>query len=447
MTLRLVPDPGLRRFADGRTLAGGTPFRVLRLSAAGAHLVDAWLDGEPVTTGAALAQRLIRTGMVHPHHEQSQFLPEDVTVVLPVRDAHPRAPQSAIVVDDGSRTPVPGAAVRHEVPRGPAAARNAGLELVTTPLVAFLDADVHPEPGWLEPLLRHFEDPDVAAVAPRVRSTPGDSALARYESARSPLDLGEQPGVVQPGSRISYVPTAALVVRTEVLREVGGFDEDLRYGEDVDLVWRLARHHQVRYEPAATAHHQPRRTWPALLRQRFAYGTSAGPLATRHGTAVAPLRTSLWSAATWALASTRRPGPALAVTGVAAALLARKLGRTGVPVVESLRLTALGTLGAGRYLADAIGRPWAPLAVPLLSASRTGRRVLAAVALRHVLDWARERPPLDPARWTLARLADDAAYGCGVLRGALRARTAAPLLPVLTDVGGRSSVPTTGERP
>lgn len=441
MSLRLVPDPGLRRFADGRTLAGGSPFRVLRLSAAGARLVDRWLAGEPVDTGAALAKRLIGAGMAHPRYEQSGFGPEDVTLVLPVRDDQHRAPGAAIVVDDGSRHPIPGASVRHQVPRGPAAARNSGLRLVTTRLVAFLDADVDAEPGWLEPLLGHFEDPTVAAVAPRVRSVPGRSALDRYETARSPLDLGDQPGPVQPGSRISYVPSAALVIRTDVLREAGGFDENLRFGEDVDLIWRLAQHHQVRYEPASTVHHRPRRTWTALLRQRFTYGTSAGPLATRHGTAVAPLRTSLWSAAAWALLGTRRIGPALAVTGGAAALLARKLGKTGVPVEESLRLTALGTLGAGRYLADAIGRPWAPLAIPLLAMSRSGRRILTAVALRHLMDWFRERPPLDPARWTLARLADDAAYGCGVLCGALRARTATPLLPVLSDIGGRSSVP------
>ncbi|MDA3624109.1 mycofactocin biosynthesis glycosyltransferase MftF [Saccharopolyspora sp. WRP15-2] len=446
MTLRLAPDPGLRRFADGRTLAGGSPFRILRLSAAGASLVDGWVAGEPVTAGATLAQRLVRAGMMHPRYDQARFRPEDVTLVLPVRDDHHRAPDSAIVVDDGSQPPVPGAAIRHETPRGPAAARNAGLRLVDTPLVAFLDADVSVEPGWLEPLLRHFEDPEVAAVAPRVRSVSGDTALARYECARSPLDLGEQPGLVQPGSRISYVPTAALVVRTDVLREVGGFDESLRFGEDVDLIWRLAQHHQVRYEPAATVHHRPRRTWMALIRQRYGYGTSAGPLAVRHGTAVAPARTSLWSAAAWALISTRRIGPALAVIGGSAALLARKLGKTGVPTTESLRLTALGTLGAGRCLADAIGRPWAPIAIPLLATTRSGRRVLTAVALRHLLDWARERPPLDPARWTLARIADDAAYGCGVLRGALKARTATPLLPVLSDVGGRSSVPTAGER-
>ncbi|MEV5539011.1 mycofactocin biosynthesis glycosyltransferase MftF [Saccharopolyspora shandongensis] len=446
MTARLAPDPGLRRWDGGRTLAGGSPFRVLRLTAAGAAMVEGWIAGEPVTAGAALAQRLVRAGMMHPSYDQAQHEPSDVTVVIPVRDgdvsgllAALDAP--AIVVDDGSRQPIPGAAIRHETARGPAAARNAGWRLARTPLVAFLDADTIPEPGWLEPLLRHFEDPAVAAVAPRIRSTPGKTALARYESTQSPLDLGDQPGLVQPGSRISYVPTAALVVRASALRELDGFDETMRFGEDVDLIWRLiAEQHLVRYEPAAVVDHAPRPRWTALLRQRFDYGTSAGPLAQRHGDAVAPVRASLWSAVTWALILAGRSGAGLAVTGAAAALLTRKLGKLGIPAREAIRLAAQGNLGAGRIFADAIGRAWAPVAVPLLLLSRRGRAVLALVLLRNLLDWARKKPPLDPIRWCLARTADDLAYGCGVARGALRSRSPASLMPFLTDRGGRSSV-------
>ena len=45
-------------------------------------------------------------------------------------------------------------------------------------------------------------------------------------------------------TKVSYVPTAALLVRRAALDSVtpgGGavFDPALRYGEDVDLVWRL----------------------------------------------------------------------------------------------------------------------------------------------------------------------------------------------------------------
>ena len=68
---------------------------------------------------------------------------------------------------------------------------------MTTPFVAFLDADVTAPPEWIEPLLAHFADPTVGAVAPRVRGEQG-----------SPLDLGndEQPvGVLLQRRQVQYV--------------------------------------------------------------------------------------------------------------------------------------------------------------------------------------------------------------------------------------------------
>jgi len=54
-----------------------------------------------------------------------------------------------------------------------------------------------------------------------------------------------------------------------------------------------------------------------------------------------------------------------------------------------------------------------------------------------LLDWIRHRPPLDPVRWTAARVADDLAYGAGVWRGAVGARSAASLRPDLASWPGR----------
>ena len=60
---------------------------------------------------------------------------------------------------------------------------------------------------------------------------------------------------------------------------------------------------------------------------------------------------------------------------------------------------------------------------------RTRPAALALLLAPPLDEWARRRPPLDPVRWTLASLADDAAYGAGVWRGCLRERTIAPLRP------------------
>ncbi len=305
--------------------------------------------------------------------------------------------------------------------------------------MAFVDTDVELDKDWLQPLLRHFTDPRVALVAPRVVSSESRAALAEYESARSPLDLGDQPGRIAAGTRISYVPAAAILVRTDALRAIGGFDESLRTGEDVDMVWRLvAAGNRCRYEPASTVHHRPRSSVCGWLRQRVAYGRSAPALERKHHGAVAPLRMSGWSAAVWALVFVRRPVAAVAVAGGTIVALRRKI--PDLPPAESIRLVGLGHLYAGRQLASAITRVWWPVAALTALVSRRARLPLLGAALvPPLLDWIERRGPLDPARYVALHLADDVAYGTGVWIGAADLGTFGALAPTFTNWPGRTA--------
>src|SRR5690606_24920652 len=153
-----------------------------------------------------------------------------------------------------------------------------------------------------------------------------------------------------------------------------------RFGEDVDLVWRLVRAGwRCRYEPAAVVHHPPRPAWSAWVRQRIGYGSSAAPLARRHPGMVAPLRMSAWSIATWLLVAARRPvlGAGLAL-GSAAALVPKL---TDVPPRVAFGLAANGNLRAGAQLADAVRRAWWPILALAAPRSRTARRILIASAI------------------------------------------------------------------
>ena len=473
-------DGDLRRLDGGSVLVGGSPLRLLRLRPGGVVAVDRLQAGEPLPADpavASLVRRLLDAGMAHPRRPHGQWTPADVTVVVPVHDhaaalarllaelAAVATVAGVVVVDDGSRDPArlrqvcaatavgcPVEVVRSDRQRGPAAARNLGAEMARTPAIAFLDADSRPQPGWLDALLGHFADPAVGAVAPRVEaalapppaepapSTSGWSAtVLAYERARSPLDLGPRPAPVRPRSRVPYVPTACLLVRRAAFETIGGFDESLRVGEDVDFVWRLGNAGwTVRYEPDAHVHHEVRPTAAGWLRQRFTYGTSAAPLSLRHGRAVAPLAVSGWSALAWGLVLARRPLVGGAVAGTTTALLAPRLRGLRHPWRESLRLAGRGHLAAGRLAADALRRAWWPLALALaLGCRRTRPATVAAATLGPLAAWVSARPPLDPVRWVVMVLADDAAYGAGVWVGCARHRTIRPLLPDLSNWPGR----------
>ncbi|HET9608250.1 MAG TPA: mycofactocin biosynthesis glycosyltransferase MftF [Acidimicrobiales bacterium] len=475
--MALALDPAARRIDGGTVLVGGTPLRLLRLTPAGARLVDRLAAGEPVPAAPAaqrLARRLLDAAMAHPR--PAALTPpctaRQVAAVVPAHDRPGGLARTldrlgdvgeVVVVDDGSADAAATATVaaragarlvRHDRARGPAAARNAGWRAVEAPVIAFVDADVEPEPGWLDPLLAHLADAAVAAVAPRVAplDTPGTPRwLAAYEAVRSPLDLGADEAIVRPGSRVSYVPTAALVVRRSALAEVGGFDESMLYGEDVDLVWRLARAGAtVRYEPASLVRHPVRRTLGAWLRQRYAYGSSAAPLAARHAGAVAPLTVSGWSAAAWGLVAAGAPAAGAALGAATTAALVPKLRSLRHPVRESLRLAGLGNLYAGRQVADALRRAWFPLAVPLALRRRSRPALVAALVVPALVEQVERRPRLDPVRWAALRLADDLAYGAGLWSGSIRARTTAALRPAFSgrfpppDDGDGSAAPAPG---
>lgn len=439
MPLTLRPDSRLRSSRDGRVLLGGAPSRMLRLTPSGARMVRAWLAGQPVgdaPAARALAQRLLTAGLVHPHATAGRRTVDEVSMVTPVKDneagiarllAATTELATRVIVDDGSVTPLASATVRHRRARGPGAARNSGLREVRTELVAFLDSDVVPDPGWLDTVLPLFDDPAVAAVAPRVR-TFAHGVLGRYEARRSSLDMGGEPALVRPGSRIGYVPSAALVVRRTALAELGGFDETLRYGEDVDLIWRLvAAGHVVRYQPEAVVRHAPRATLRAWLRQRYDYGTSAAPLAARHPGQLYCARLPRTTGWRWLTVAAGHPGLASATVGAPVRKL-RELRGHGLPLSTAVSVVGAAELAAVAQLADALRRIWWPAAL----LSRRGRRLLLAVYLPTAAGAAvRGRDP----RAALLRIADDLAYGAGVWASCLRSRRVEPLLPQLYRTG------------
>ena len=452
----LVLDPSVRAFGDGTVLVGGHPGRLIVLSRLGAGALRAWLGGDrPSTATRRLGRRLVVAGMAHPvAPEPDRAEVRDVTVVVPARDRTgsldrclgslgPGVP--TVVVDDGSEHPEALAEVcarhgatliRRAVNGGPGAARNEALPSVSTELVAFVDCDCEVTEGWLSGLVWLFADPELAAVAPRIRPRPvgrtdARSVLERYSGHRSPLDMGPDRSEVGPGRAVRYVPTAALVVRVSALG--GGFDERLRVGEDVDLVWRLLDDGwRVRYEPGVTVTHDEPTTWTGLLGRRFRYGTSAAPLSRRHPGRLAPIELRPWPTGVTLAALAARPAAAAALVAGSTLSLTRQVRRFGVPSTLALRWSAEGAAWTAVGLGHALTMLWGPaLAVGALHSRRWAVTAATLVAVPPLVEWWRRRPPLDPVRWSVAAVVDDVAYGAGVWWGCLRDRTFGPLVPAV----------------
>src|SRR5215469_6705736 len=202
---------------------------------------------------------------------------------------------------------------------------------------------------------------------------------------------------------------------------------------------------RVRYDPAAEVRHAEPGRWRPMLARRFRYGRSAAPLARRHPGLVPPLILQAWPTAVVAGLLARRPVIALAAYAAGTGQLARLMRGWGIPARDlpgPMAASVLHTwLGAGRWSAQyALPAVAAGMAWPGRRRGhgggpghRAGRRLALAALLAGApaAAWLRGRPRLDPVRFTLAYLADEAAYGAGVYRGALAERLADPLLPRL----------------
>ena len=451
---------------------GGAPFGVLRIAPAARPFVrrlhHAGAAGLVPSPGVerAVVDLLLARGIVHPVAHIGTAEPHTVAVVVPayqcatlleaclasLRTADPDV--QIVVVDDASPDAAVGAValahgatlIRHPVNRGPAAARNTGLAAVTAEVVAFVDADCAVTAGWLGPLLPHFDDARVAAVAPRISPrSDSDGPLARYEITRSALDMGPRPELVTPGAPLGYLPSAALLIRRSALGS--GFDEQLRVGEDVDLIWRLVdAGWMVRYEPASQVTHRTRPQLFDWAARHFAYGTSAAELDRRHPGRLTPARLSPWSAAVGLLVLARRPSPGLAaatgagVAAVATGLLARTLRRSSVDPQVAPILFGKGLLSDVAATGHLLRREWWPigwLALVLAPKSRVARAAAASMLAPIAQEWLTGRTQSGVVRYFAMRLLEDAAYGSGVIASAARRRRPGVLLPRMRHSSAR----------
>ncbi|QGG40405.1 mycofactocin biosynthesis glycosyltransferase MftF [Aeromicrobium yanjiei] len=445
-----LPDGFVVRLHDdvavGKLLVRGSRF--VRLSATARQmLADRSLTvGSPMS--AALAAQLLDLDLARPEPGGDAPELEDVTVVVPVRDnalgvdrllARLAPHVACVVVDDASvdHHEVARVAERHGATLvrldrnvGPAAARDMGMRSVRAPLVAFVDSDVVVSASALGLLAAHFADPGLAAAAPRIRSRGGRRWFERYEDACGSLDLGPVPATVRPWSPVAYVPSACLVARVAALGD--GFDPRLRSGEDVDLVWRLVdAGRRVHYAAEVEAAHDVRPSVVRWLGRKAFYGTSAVALAARHGDKVAPaVLTPIGAAAVLGVLVQRRWS--WAVAAGCAGLMTRDVARRLPELTLAQQAGVVRTTGLAlaRQTAGLALRHWWPVSVVLAAGSTRARRAVAVMAVAEgIAARRRSGTDLDPIRFTLARRADDLAYGAGVWWGAARERSISCLLP------------------
>lgn len=236
---------------------------------------------------------------------ESQTIPF-ISIIIPVKNRsqdireclaslasldYPKEKVEILVVNDGSTDSTEKVIQAFDVKTiqlpqsiGASASRNLAAKTAIGELLGFTDSDCVPHPHWLRDLSPYFNDERVGIVGGYVSNFYSQSSLDRYEAVKSSLNMGPYPFKVENGpSSTAYVPSCNLIIRKKAFVEAGGFQEDLKVGEDVDLCWRTRRlGYHLLYVPRGEVKHKHRNDVLQMLKRRFDYGTSEALLYLRH---------------------------------------------------------------------------------------------------------------------------------------------------------------------
>ena len=128
---------------------------------------------------------------------------------------------------------------------GPAGARNAGVKLADTELIAFHDSDDKWLPDKLEKQMKYMEEhSDVSMVYGKIRFIVGDESFCLPGEETK----GDLEGYIYPWLLArNTIGTPAMLCKRESFIEAGGFDDGLRCLEDWEFILRFSKRYNIGY--------------------------------------------------------------------------------------------------------------------------------------------------------------------------------------------------------
>ncbi len=181
-----------------------------------------------------------KLSVVMPAFNSSKYIEESLQSVF----QQTRPAYEVIVIDDGSTDNTAEIAMKFPVKlvkqtnQGPSKARNLGIEVSEGDWIAFLDADDLWHKSKIESIEEVIKiDPEVEMISSSYKS--GNQASGwKTISPRKLFNKNEN--LFKQIYRRNFIATSSVVIKKEVLNEVGVFNSSLPSAEDFDLWLRIA---------------------------------------------------------------------------------------------------------------------------------------------------------------------------------------------------------------
>jgi succinoglycan biosynthesis protein ExoA len=279
--------------------------------------------------------------VIVPMKDEADHLPAALRALQ--RQTYPAAAIEIVVVDGGSQDRsceiVRRAAEsdpRIRLLGGPGvncpAAMNLGIEASGGELIAKIDGHGYVDPEFIERAVdRLCADPRVGCVGGLIDPI-STGPVSRANSIARFSVLGVGAGAYTTSRKVQEVDTVQCgIYRRETLDAAGGFDDDLQFGEDEELNYRVrGAGYTIVFDPEMRFSYQVRPTLASLWRQYRNYGRARVRVVRKHPRFLRPKHTV----------------PLALVCG---------LGAAAVAPLASPRLRSLSALAAGGYAAVVLG--------------------------------------------------------------------------------------------
>lgn len=152
---------------------------------------------------------------------------------------------------------------------GKAGALNRGIALARYPFVLCMDGDSRLSENTLRRALRHFRDPDVAAVAGNVKVVNRVNFWSKLQALEYIEGLNMARRAQGFMRAVNIIPGPIGIFRRDVLLRVGGYSHDT-FAEDADLTLKiLETGMRVEYEDQAIAYTEAPEKLVSLIKQRY----------------------------------------------------------------------------------------------------------------------------------------------------------------------------------